>query len=76
MLTLHWYLQSHVNEVLAEANGSARIATLNRPRALNALNTNMCRVLTDFYTKWEKDDNCKVQYLSNARNTDIRRSLI
>jgi enoyl-CoA hydratase/carnithine racemase len=62
VVTWHFSIgpQSHVHEVLAEAAGSARIATLNRPKALNALNTNMCRVLTDYYTKWEKDDNCKV----------------
>lgn len=35
--------------------GSTGTATLNRPRALNALTTGMVEALFDVYQRWEAD---------------------
>ncbi|XP_047175317.1 3-hydroxyisobutyryl-CoA hydrolase-like protein 1, mitochondrial [Vigna umbellata] len=41
------------SQVLVEGNGCSRMAILNRPSALNALNTNMLATLHKFYRSWE-----------------------
>ncbi|KAK7386114.1 hypothetical protein VNO78_26080 [Psophocarpus tetragonolobus] len=41
------------NQVLVQGNGSSRMAILNRPSALNALNTNMAATLHKLYRSWE-----------------------
>ncbi|XP_021677948.2 3-hydroxyisobutyryl-CoA hydrolase-like protein 1, mitochondrial isoform X2 [Hevea brasiliensis] len=41
------------NQVLVEGKGYSRTAILNRPSALNALNTNMCARLQKLYKSWE-----------------------
>ncbi|KAJ6722674.1 3-HYDROXYISOBUTYRYL-COA HYDROLASE-LIKE PROTEIN 1 MITOCHONDRIAL [Salix koriyanagi] len=45
------------NQVLVEDKANSRSAILNRPTALNALNTNMGAKLLEFYKAWEKDSN-------------------
>jgi enoyl-CoA hydratase/carnithine racemase len=42
-------------EILSEVQGSTGVATLNRPRALNALTTGMVEALFDVYSRWEAD---------------------
>lgn len=42
-------------EVLSEVRGHAAIATLNRPRALNALNTRMVEAMFELYSQWDAD---------------------
>ncbi len=42
-------------QVLSEVQGSAGVATLNRPRALNALTTGMVEALFDVYQRWDTD---------------------
>lgn len=42
-------------EVLSEVHGHAAVAVLNRPRALNALNTNMVERMFELYQGWEAD---------------------
>ncbi|KAL6768295.1 HIBCH1 [Auxenochlorella protothecoides x Auxenochlorella symbiontica] len=41
------------DEILHEVTNGVAIATLNRPKALNALNTNMVRTLLKIYTDWD-----------------------
>ncbi|XP_021614405.1 3-hydroxyisobutyryl-CoA hydrolase-like protein 1, mitochondrial isoform X3 [Manihot esculenta] len=41
------------NQVLVEGEAYSRAAILNRPSALNALNTNMCARLLKLYKSWE-----------------------
>lgn len=43
-------------EVLFEERGCLGIITLNRPRALNSLSTNMCRLMDETLIKWATDD--------------------
>src|SRR3984957_3600157 len=43
-------------EVLAEKRGSAGFLILNRPKALNALNLNMVRLIAAALDDWERDD--------------------
>ncbi|XP_057458170.1 3-hydroxyisobutyryl-CoA hydrolase-like protein 1, mitochondrial isoform X2 [Lotus japonicus] len=43
----------HNNNVLVEGNGCSRIAILNRPSALNAINTSMGARLHKLYRSWE-----------------------
>ncbi|KAL3571816.1 hypothetical protein D5086_025720 [Populus alba] len=43
------------NQVLVEDKANSRSAILNRPSALNALNTNMGARLLKLYKAWEKD---------------------
>ncbi|CAL0329485.1 unnamed protein product [Lupinus luteus] len=49
------------NEVLVEGIGYTRMAILNRPSALNAINTNMATRLHQFYRTWE--DNSHIGFL-------------
>jgi enoyl-CoA hydratase len=43
-------------EVLARVEGGVGRLTLNRPSALHALTTNMCRLMTDALLAWRADD--------------------
>lgn len=45
----------HDQQVLSEVRGHAAIATLNRPRALNALNTRMVEAMFELYSQWDAD---------------------
>uniref|UniRef100_A0AC34RJ39 3-hydroxyisobutyryl-CoA hydrolase, mitochondrial n=1 Tax=Panagrolaimus sp. JU765 TaxID=591449 RepID=A0AC34RJ39_9BILA len=44
-------------EVLFQAEGAARIITLNRPKALNALNLPMVRLIYPVLKKWQTEPN-------------------
>jgi len=46
---------SEAAEAFVQPLGSGHVVTLNRPKALNALNLNMIKVLQPHYTRWEKD---------------------
>jgi enoyl-CoA hydratase len=49
-------------------NGIGRI-TLNRPQALHALNTEMCRMMSAALTKWADDDHVKMLMIDHAEGT-------
>uniref|UniRef100_F1KWG5 3-hydroxyisobutyryl-CoA hydrolase, mitochondrial n=2 Tax=Ascaris TaxID=6251 RepID=F1KWG5_ASCSU len=52
---------TNANEVLISAVNGKRVITLNRPRALNALNLSMVRTMYPKYKKWSEDgDVCLV----------------
>ncbi|MGW5876217.1 enoyl-CoA hydratase/isomerase family protein [Nocardiopsis terrae] len=52
--------------VLLRVHGSLARATLNRPRAINALDHGMVRVLADALTAWEKDERVSAVLLDGA----------
>ena len=49
-------------------NGIGRI-TLNRPQALHALTTEMCRMMSDALTQWDSDNNVKMLMIDHAEGT-------
>ena len=54
------------SEILARVeNGLGRI-TLNRPKALHALNTNMCRLMTAALLGWDKDASVKAVLIDHS----------
>ncbi|XP_072064773.1 3-hydroxyisobutyryl-CoA hydrolase-like protein 1, mitochondrial isoform X1 [Arachis hypogaea] len=53
---------SNEEVVVVEGNGYSRMAILNRPTALNALNTSMVATLTKLYRAWE--DNPDVGFVT------------
>lgn len=53
-------------EVLFETKGNKGIITLNRPKALNALNLEMIRLIYPQLKKWENDRNMKMVILKAA----------
>jgi len=42
-------------EILTERRGQLGLITLNRPRALNALNTDMCQIFLETLLSWRED---------------------
>ncbi|MEU3017098.1 enoyl-CoA hydratase/isomerase family protein [Nocardiopsis sp. NPDC007018] len=52
--------------VLLRVEGALARATLNRPRAINALDHGMVRVLADALTDWEKDEGVAAVLLDGA----------
>jgi enoyl-CoA hydratase len=52
--------------LLVETDGAVGIITLNRPDALNALNSKLCGELIDILGKWEKDDSIGCVVLTGA----------
>ncbi|KAF8102720.1 hypothetical protein N665_0196s0015 [Sinapis alba] len=51
------------SQVLVEEKSSVRILTLNRPKQLNALNSNMITLLTQLFISYEEDPNVKLVIL-------------
>jgi len=46
-------------------NGVGRL-TLNRPEALHALTTDMCRIMTEALSKWAMDETVRYVVLDHA----------
>ena len=46
-----------MSEIICEVRGHTGIITINRPQALNALNTPMCVAITNALIKWRDDNN-------------------
>lgn len=59
-------MSATTDEVLFETKGDKGIITLNRPKALNALNLNMVRLIYPQLCKWEKDDKMKMVIVKAA----------
>ncbi|KAL0964018.1 hypothetical protein UPYG_G00316570 [Umbra pygmaea] len=53
-------------EVLLEKVGNAGVITLNRPKALNALNINMIRLIYPQLKKWETDKETAIVIIKGA----------
>ncbi|MEL4358227.1 MULTISPECIES: enoyl-CoA hydratase/isomerase family protein [unclassified Luteococcus] len=53
-------------EVLTEVRGKAGVITLNRPKAMNALNQNMVDVLAQVLEQWRDDDQVSLVILAGA----------
>lgn len=54
------------DEVLTEVRGKAGVITLNRPKAMNALNQNMVDVLARVLDEWRTDDQVSLVILTGA----------
>lgn len=54
------------DNVIIETCGNLGLITLNRPESLNALNTQMCKDITNALLDWEKDDNIKAILVKGA----------
>ena len=64
--TLFSSQSSSNDEVLFEEKGNKAVITLNRPKALNALNLNMIRKLYPQMCKWEVGNKMKMVILKGA----------
>ncbi len=53
-------------EILFEQRGCLGIITLNRPKALNSLSTNMCQLMDQALLKWADDDAVKAVIIQGA----------
>lgn len=53
-------------EVVVDQTSTARIVTLNRPKALNALNLSMCETLLPAYRTWAHDKNVSLVILRGS----------
>ncbi|XP_031649890.1 3-hydroxyisobutyryl-CoA hydrolase, mitochondrial isoform X1 [Oncorhynchus kisutch] len=53
-------------EILVEKVGNAGVITLNRPKALNALNMNMIRLMYPQLKKWETDNETDIVIVKGA----------
>jgi len=53
-------------EVIARIEGRAGRLTLNRPSALHALNTNMCRIMIEALSAWRTDDRVRFVLLDHS----------
>ncbi|MDR7328391.1 enoyl-CoA hydratase/isomerase family protein [Corynebacterium guangdongense] len=49
-------MTAHTEELIVEIRGRAGVITLNRPRALNSLNTGMIEGMIDALETWREDD--------------------
>ncbi|CAF2105563.1 unnamed protein product [Brassica napus] len=52
--------------VVGEEKGSVRLATLNRPRQLNVISSEVVLKLAEFLETWEKDDKTKLILIKGA----------
>jgi 3-hydroxyisobutyryl-CoA hydrolase len=59
-------MSSTESEVLFDCDGAARIITLNRPKALNALNLSMVRQIYPQMKKWLNDDKAGLVFIKGA----------
>lgn len=61
----------HVEEkpVLARVEGGIGRLTLNRPKALNALTTDMCQMMSEALSRWATDDDVRAVMLDHAEGT-------
>ncbi len=57
---------SEESEILFKKRGRAGIVTLNRPRALNALNANMVALMHPQLVEWEKDPSVELVIVKGA----------
>jgi enoyl-CoA hydratase len=57
---------SEAEEVLCRIEGKVGRITLNRPQAIHALTTNMCRLMTDALLKWRDDPNVELVLLDHS----------
>ncbi len=57
---------SNEAEVLFEERGGLGLITLNRPRALNSISTNMCVLMDAELVKWAADDGIKAVIIQGA----------
>ncbi|WP_067662000.1 enoyl-CoA hydratase/isomerase family protein [Nocardia miyunensis] len=53
-------------EVLIEKHGGLGLITLNRPKALNALNHSMALTILDALREWERDDSVRTVAITGA----------
>ena len=53
-------------EILVDAKGGLGRITLNRPKAINALNHNMVRVMAQALDEWATDDTVRAVVLRGA----------
>uniref|UniRef100_A0A8C8ETS0 3-hydroxyisobutyryl-CoA hydrolase n=1 Tax=Oncorhynchus tshawytscha TaxID=74940 RepID=A0A8C8ETS0_ONCTS len=62
-----WQMTSQAGaEILVEKVGNAGVITLNRPKALNALNMNMIRLMYPQLKKWETDKETDIVIVKGA----------
>ena len=54
------------SEVLIEVEGRAGRIRLNRPKAIHALNTGMCRAMLDALTAWRDDPTVEIVLIDHA----------
>ncbi|VDO15749.1 unnamed protein product [Haemonchus placei] len=54
------------SEIIVEKEGSKRILTLNRPKALNALNLSMVREIYPRFREWEDAGDVKLIILKGS----------
>ncbi|XP_024384880.1 3-hydroxyisobutyryl-CoA hydrolase 1 isoform X1 [Physcomitrium patens] len=54
------------DEVLSEDGFATKVAILNRPKKLNAVNENMIDRLLELYVKWENDKHVRMVILAGA----------
>ena len=54
------------SEILFEQRGRLGLITLNRPRAINALNHTMVRAMSDALTRWADDDTIETVAITGA----------
>ncbi len=53
-------------QIQTEVEGKLGIITLNRPKALNALTTEMCKAITEVMLEWEEDENIAAVLVKGA----------
>jgi len=61
-----WQLEIMHNEIDISKDGPARIITLNRPKAINALSPNMILSIREALNEWVADDNVRMVLLRSA----------
>jgi enoyl-CoA hydratase len=57
---------SKYETILVETRGAVTLVTLNRPEALNALNSKVLRELTDIFSDYEADENQRCLVLTGS----------